>query len=65
MKKKSKQSNQKLRIILKSKNEEIFLGFDSDDEAVVLKDYQVIVEELFQKQEETIEKFDKNPIDDH
>ena len=52
-------------IKIEAKNEEIFLGFDSDGEAVVLKDYQVIVEELFQKQEETIEKFDKNPIDDH
>lgn len=52
-------------IKIESKNEEIFLGFDSDGEAVVLKDYQAIVEQLFQKQKESIEKFDKNPINNH
>ena len=32
-----------------SEDEEIFLGFDSDGEAVVLKNCQVVVEDLFQK----------------
>ena len=36
----------------------MFLGFNSAGEAVVLKDCQIVVEDLFQKKEE-------HPIDDH
>ena len=36
-------------IEIESEDEEIFLGFDSDGEAVVLKNCQVVVEDLFQK----------------
>ena len=54
----------KTTIEIESKDEEIFFGFDSDVEVVVLKDCQVVVEELFQK-EEAIKKVDKDPIGDH
>ena len=50
--------------IWKRLNDEIFLGFGSDGEAVVLKDCQVVVEYLFRK-EEAIKKIDKDPIDNH
>ena len=50
---------------IESEDQEIFFGFDSGTEAVALKDCQVVVEELFQKEEEAIKKVDKNPTDDH
>ena len=43
-------------------DEEIFLGFDNDGKAVVLKDCQIVVEDLFQKEEEAIKKVNKNLI---
>ena len=50
---------------IKFGDEEIFLGFDNDGKAVVLKDCQIVVEDLFQKEEEeAIKKVDKNLIDD-
>lgn len=36
---------------IKSEDEEIFLGFYSDSEAVPLKNCQVVVEDLFQKED--------------
>ena len=52
-------------IKIESEDEEILLGFDSDGEAVVRKDCQAVVEDLFQKEEEAIKKVDKDPTDDH
>ena len=49
---------------IESEDEEIFLGFDSDGEAVVLKNCLVVVEDLFQK-EKAIKTVNKNPVDDH
>ena len=37
----------------------------SNGEAAVVKDCQVVVKDLFQKDEEAIKKVGKNPIDDH
>ena len=60
-----KECGEKYTIEIESENEEIFLGFDTDGEAVVLKDCQVVVQDLFQKEEEGIKKVDKDLIDDH
>ena len=54
---KKEKCREKDTIKIESEEEEIFLGFDSDGEAVVLKDCQVVVD-LFQKEEEAIEKID-------
>ena len=62
---KREEYGEKEKIEVESEDEEIFLGFDSDGEVVVLKDCQVVVEDLFQKEEEAIKKVDKDPIDDH
>ena len=50
---------------IKSEDEEIFLGFDSDSEAVPLKNSQVVVEDLLQKEEEAIKKVNKDTMYDH
>ena len=50
---------------IKSEDEEIFLGFDSDSEAGPLKNSQVVVEDLFQKEEEAIKKVNKDTMYDH
>ena len=55
----------KKTIKIKSEDEEIFLGFHSDGVAVVLKDCQLVVEDLFQKEEEAIKKVDGDLIDEH
>ena len=54
---KKEKCREKDTIKIESEEEEIFLGFDSDGEAAVLKDCQVVVD-LFQKEEEAIEKID-------
>ena len=62
---KREENGEKDKIEIESEDEEIFLGFDNDIEAVFLKDCRVVVEDLFQKEEEAIKKVDKDPIDDH
>ena len=54
---KKEKYREKDTVKIESEEEETFLGFDSDGEAVVLKDCQVVVD-LFQKEEEAIEKID-------
>ena len=61
---KREEYGEKDTIEIESEDEEIFLGFHSDGEAVVLKNCQVVVEDLFQI-EEAIKTVNKNPIDDH
>ena len=61
---KREEYGKKNKIKIESEHKKIFLGFDSDGKAVVLKYCQVVVEELF-KEEEAIKKVDKDPIDDH
>ena len=48
---------EKKTIQIGSVDEDIFLGFDSDGEAVVLQDCHVAVEDPFQKEEEAINLF--------
>ena len=47
---------EKNTIKIESEDKQIFLGFDSDGEAVVLKDCQVVVEDLFEKQTDLLKR---------